>query len=130
MESRNVELGTLTLSIQRRPGLGEPIRVWWRGKSEDMHPARLLAPHFRALLDEATNRGAPLELHFEQLEYINSSTLVALSQLIRDGRARSIKLVMFYDSERKWQKLTFDALRVFVTGDDSLRLRPAGEWAP
>lgn len=105
----------------------EPLQVLWRGKSEDVQPARLLAPHFRDLLEEAASRSAPLELHFEHLEYLNSSTLVALTQLIHDARARRVDLVMFFDAERKWQKLTLDALRVFVTGDRSLMLRPVGE---
>lgn len=127
MLSRSVELGSLTLTIQRRAGLREPLQVLWRGKSEDVQPARILAPHFRDLLDEAAGRSAPIELHFEELEYLNSSTLVALTQLIRDARARAVKVVMFFDAERKWQKLTLEALRVFVTGDGSLLLRPVGE---
>lgn len=127
MLSRHVELGSLTLTIQRRAGLREPLQVLWRGKSEDVQPSRLLTPHFRDLLEEAASRSAPLELHFEDLEYLNSSTLVALTQLIRDARSKGVDLVMFFDAERKWQKLTLDALRVFVTGDGSLVLRPVGE---
>lgn len=127
MLSRNVDLGPLTLTIQRRAGLGEPLQVIWRGKSEDPQPARILRPHFRDLIEEAAGRKAPLELHFEELDYLNSSTLVALAQLIRDARARAVRLVMVFDADRKWQKLTLEALRVFVTGDGSLELRPLGD---
>lgn len=127
MLSRSIHLGSLSLVVQRQAGLGAPIQVIWRGKSEDVRPARLLTPHFRELIEEAATRSSSLELHFEELDYINSSTLVALTQLIHDSRSRGVKLVMFFDAERKWQKLTLDALRVFVTGDGSLVLRPVGE---
>jgi hypothetical protein len=43
-------------------------------------------------------------------------------QLIQDARARGVRLVMSYDQALKWQKMSFDALRVFAR-DDLFQLR-------
>jgi hypothetical protein len=69
-------------------------------------------------------RKLPIELHFEKLEHFNSSTITSIIQLIQDSRARGVKLVLVYDEALKWQKLSFDALRVFAR-DDLLELRSA-----
>lgn len=127
MRPREVVHGGLTLAIEQPPGVRQAIRVVWRGKSDDVRPTRFLAPHFQALMDEASRLAVPIEMRFEELEYINSSTLSALAQLIRECRTKAVKLVMVYDPERKWQKLSFDALRVFLTNDNTLELRPLAE---
>ena len=84
----------------------------------------MLAPYFREVMASAATRKLPLELHFEKLEHFNSSTITSIIQLIQDSRARSIKLILVYDQALKWQKLSFDALRVFAK-DDLLELRSA-----
>jgi hypothetical protein len=100
------------------------VRLLWKGKSNNRHPAEALAPYFREVLATAGRRQQPLELHFEDLEHFNSSTITSIIQLIQDARARGIKLVLVYDHALKWQKLSFDALRVFAK-DDLLELRAA-----
>jgi hypothetical protein len=94
------------------------------GKSADRQPGRVLAPYFSMVLDKAAERRVPVEQHFEKLEYFNSSTLTAIIQLIQEARAREVKLVIRFDQGQKWQKLNFDALRVFMKGDDLLQLQP------
>jgi len=100
------------------------VQLLWRGKSNNRHPSEALVPYFREVLATAVTRKVPLELHFEKLEHFNSSTITSIIQLIQDSRARSIKLVLVYDEALKWQKLSFDALRVFAR-DDLLELRSA-----
>jgi len=100
------------------------VQLMWRGKSNNRHPGEALAPYFRDALATAGARKVPVELHFEKLEHFNSSTITAIIQLIQDARARSIKLVLVYDQGLKWQKLSFDALRVFAK-DELLELRAA-----
>ena len=100
------------------------VQLLWKGKSNNRHPGEALAPYFRDVLATAAMRKVPVELHFEKLEHFNSSTITALIQLIQDARARAIRLVLFYDKALKWQKLSFDALRVFAR-DDLLELRSA-----
>ena len=100
------------------------VRLLWRGKSNNRHPSEALVPYFREVLAAAHARRRPVELHFEQLEHFNSSTITSIIQLIQDSRARSIKLILVYDQALKWQKLSFDALRVFAR-DELLELRSA-----
>ena len=100
------------------------VQLLWKGKSNNRHPGEALAPYFREVLATASLRRVPVELHFEQLEHFNSSTITSIIQLIQDSRARSIKLILVYDQALKWQKLSFDALRVFAR-DDLLELRSA-----
>jgi hypothetical protein len=100
------------------------VRLLWKGKSNNRHPGEALAPYFREVLTAAGNRKLPLELHVEKLEHFNSSTITSIIQLIQDSRARAIKLVLVYDQALKWQKLSFDALRVFAR-DELFELRAA-----
>jgi hypothetical protein len=101
-----------------------PIRLMWNGKSNDRHPAKVLSPYFVSVLSAAVSRDVPVELHFEKLEHFNSSTVTSIIQLIQDCREQHIKLVIVYDHSLKWQKLSFDALRVF-SRDELLELRTA-----
>ncbi|TMQ10607.1 MAG: STAS domain-containing protein [Deltaproteobacteria bacterium] len=100
------------------------VQLLWKGKSNHRHPGEALAPYFREVLAIAAQKRVPLELHFEKLDHFNSSTISSIIQLIQDSRARSVKLVLVYDQALKWQKLSFDALRVFAR-DDLLELRSA-----
>jgi hypothetical protein len=95
-------------------GVYPSLQLNWKGKSNSRQPAELLGPYFRDVLATAGQRGVPLELHFEKLEHFNSSTITSLIKLIQDARARTVKLVLVYDPALKWQKLSFDALRVFA----------------
>lgn len=100
------------------------LRLVWSGKSTSRQPGAALTPYFRDALTAAGARNVALELRFEELEYFNSSTITAIIQLIQDARARAVKLILVYDQALKWQKLSFDALRVFVR-DELLELKAA-----
>jgi hypothetical protein len=113
------------LQIEARQDDASPaLQLRWRGRSNHRHPGDALGPYFREVLATAGAQGRPVELHFEQLERSNSSTIASIIQLIRDSRARSIKLILVYDRARDWQKLSFDALRVLAR-DHLLELRSA-----
>jgi hypothetical protein len=100
-----------------------PITLVWKGKSDDRYPGKVLGPYFGRVLARAEERRAPVEMHFEKLDHFNSSTIAAVIRFIQDARQRAVKLVLVYNQQLKWQKLSFDALRVFAK-DDLLELRP------
>ena len=101
------------------------VRLAWLGKSNDRQPDKVLAPLFAGAFERVEKKKAPLELHFESLEHFNSSTITTLIQLIQEARGRGARLVVVFDPQRKWQKLSFDALRIFVKADGLFELRPA-----
>ncbi len=121
MES--LQAGDLTIEVA--DDASAALVCTWRGKSTERQPKATLAPYFDQLLEAASSGGVPLEMHFENLEHFNSSTITVLIRLIQNARSRGVKLVMVYDAELKWQRLSFDALRVFDKGDQLFALRAA-----
>ncbi len=111
------------LAIEAVDQAGSALQLHWRGKSNDRHPGKVLEPYFTRVIAAAGARGATVELHFEKLDHFNSSTITALIQLLQDARSQGIKVVILFDKALKWQKLSFDALRVFAKGDDLLQIR-------
>jgi hypothetical protein len=103
---------------------GAPIRLLWMGRSTARNPGEILVPYLREVFQQAAARGGvPVEMHFEAMEHFNSSTVAALIYLIQDARGRHVPLVFVYDQNLKWQKLSFDAMRVFVRSDGLLQMR-------
>jgi hypothetical protein len=100
------------------------IKFVWKGRSVARNPGELLVPYFQRVFQEAADRGpVPVEMHFEVMEHFNSSTVGALIHLIQDARGRRVPLIFVYDQRLKWQKLSFDAMRVFVRSDGLLQMR-------
>jgi hypothetical protein len=87
------------------------VRLRLTGKSSSRDAGKVLAPIFDQALQSASAEGRALELHFERLEYFNSSTIAALVQFIRAAQAKGIGLTVVYDGTQKWQAMSFDALK-------------------
>ncbi len=100
------------------------LEIAWRGKSNDRYPRRALAPFFERVLAQAQAQHALVDMQFASLEHFNSSTITSVIELIQEARAKAVPLVIHYDGKVTWQKVTFEALRVFVKDDGLLDLRP------
>jgi hypothetical protein len=103
-------------------GPAAPIQLLWTGKSNERDPAATLTPYFTAVLASARATGVPIELHFEKLEHFNSSTITSIIKLVEDARRAGVKLVVSYDKEIRWQRMSLEPLRVFA--NDLFELRP------
>ena len=116
--------GELRIDVQETesPAL---LQLLWTGKSREQQPRKTLLPFFSTALSRAADREATLQLHFEKLEYFNSSTITCIIHLIQDARSRGVKVVIVFDPAHKWQKLSFEALRAFAKADGLLELRAA-----
>lgn len=101
------------------------IRSTWSGKSTHRHPSKVLGPWFDQLLAWAEEEQLPISMHFEGLEHFNSSTIGAIVQLIQSARSRQIPLTVVYSTAHRWQRLSFEALRVFEEDDGLLTLKGA-----
>ena len=110
------------LTIEPRQSPGGPVELFWRGKSNDRHPARTVVPYVAEVLAAAKAESALVRLHFETIEHMNSSTITAIIQIIQDARTRRTQLVIVFDPSKNWQKLSFEALGVFVKGDGLLQI--------
>lgn len=111
------------LNIKTRKDGAEVIRVDWLGKSNSRQPASVLAPYFEELMKTAQSVRQPIEMHFEEIEHFNSSTITALIQLIQKLGQVNLRLSLVYNPRLKWQKLSFDALKVFQKPDGLLEIR-------
>lgn len=119
----NLSAGDLAIEVSGEPP--EPIQCVWLGKSNHRHNDRILTPYLRDLLTAAREAGVALEMHFEHLDHLNSSTITILIKLIQDAQEAGVRLVLVYDRGLKWQNLSFNALRVFVNGDGLFDLQEA-----
>jgi len=92
------------------------VKLFWRGKSNSRHPGKVLDPYLSSLAEAAAGHGMKIEMHFEKLEYLNSSTVSSIIRFIRCAKEKDIELTIVYDESCNWQRLSFDALRIFADG--------------
>jgi hypothetical protein len=104
-----IQLGDLAAELDR--GNAGTLKVHLSGRSSSREAGKTLAPLFDRVLTEAKAESRVLALHFERLEYFNSSTIAALVQFIRAVQERGIGLTVVYDGKQRWQAMSFDALR-------------------
>jgi hypothetical protein len=115
--ARRLVEGELTLEV--RPGADE-LRVAWSGKSADREPGRFLVPALSALLGEARTASSRLVLDFSALDYMNSSTFTPVVKILDEARRGGVPITLEYSVAKKWQSLSFSALRTFETPDGSV----------
>lgn len=104
-----VTVGKLRIALDRSsPGT---LRVDFTGRSASREAGKALAPVLDALLGEARACGAALSLHFQALDYFNSSTIAAIVRFLRASEEAGIVTTLVYDGRQRWQALSFDTLR-------------------
>ena len=76
-----IQLGDLTAELDRANA--GTLKIHLSGRSSSREAGKTLAPLFDRVIAEASAESRVLALHFERLEYFNSSTIAALVQFIR-----------------------------------------------
>ena len=104
-----MQLGDLTAAFDRQDA--GTLRVRLSGRSSSREAGKALAPLFDRVLSDGKRDALALALHFERLEYFNSSTIAALVQFIRSAHESGVALTVVYDGKQRWQAMSFDALR-------------------
>jgi hypothetical protein len=107
-------LGDLTIDVKEEPG--RLVQVW-KGSSNSRDPSVGLRPFFELSLAEASTRKLALELHFEQLNHFNSSTIAVLLRFIEKAGQKAVKLVLFYNGSQRWQGHNFEAIALLHRSD-------------
>jgi hypothetical protein len=105
----SMQFGDLLAELDR--GDAGVLRVRLSGRSSSREAGKTLAPLFDRILSDARQEWRVLALHFEKLEYFNSSTIAALVQFIRAAHEGGVALTVVYDGKQRWQAMSFDALR-------------------
>ena len=101
-----------------------PFRLVLRGKSTHREPEAILGPLFADILPKVKGPGAALELHLEDLEFFNSSTITTVIHFIKDLRDQRVATSVTYDASRAGQRVFFDALRLLQKPDGFLKITP------
>ena len=73
-------------------------------------------------LRRARDARLPLVMDFSDLEYMNSSTFTPVVKALDESRRLSVSVVLEYSTSRKWQALSFSALRTFETLDGRIKV--------
>lgn len=94
----------------------EELRLDWCGKSNDRHPERLLGPLMVQVLQRCED-GRALVLDFHAMEYMNSSTFTPVVKMLEQACRGVQRVRLEYSAARKWQALSFSALKSFETSD-------------
>ena len=116
----NLVFGDLTIEARESPGTLELV---WTGKSNDRTPGRVLDPWLTGVIGSAAERKLAVAMHFERLEHYNSATITSLIRVIQLGCNKGVRIAIIYDKALKWQKLSFEALRVLGKNDGLLEIR-------
>lgn len=111
---RRWEEGELSLEATLAPG---EVRVAWRGRSADREPGRFLMPILNEVVETCRRSSSRLYLDFSALDYMNSSTFTPVVKSIHEARRAGVVMVLEYSLAKKWQALSFSALRTFETAD-------------
>ncbi|RME19430.1 MAG: hypothetical protein D6806_18315 [Deltaproteobacteria bacterium] len=116
----NHSSGDLLITVEEKE---DRLVLDWRGKSNDRAPGQHLLPFFEKVLQQAGGSGKTVEMHFEHLAHFNSSTITAIIKMLQTARQKKVRTEIVFDGSLKWQKLSFDALRIFEKQGEGITFR-------
>ena len=120
MEEENFIEGPLLLRLYET---AELVCLEWRGQSMAREPGKFLLPVLSKALDRGLQREKPLVIDFQQLEYLNSSTITPVIRILEHARRGHSRVQIIYNKSLKWQSLSFTALELFKTPDARIDVR-------
>ena len=96
------------------------IELKWLGKSVEREPGKILNPIFSDLLMQGKKENKRIIVDFSFLDYMNSSTIMTISKFLEKGKDSENQITVRYNSSRRWQKMSFNALKIFQTSNGSI----------
>ncbi|MDY7031949.1 MAG: hypothetical protein SVY10_08570 [Thermodesulfobacteriota bacterium] len=101
----------------------DSIHMKWTGKSIDREPAKFLTPILVDLLEKGSDKNIRICLDFRKLDYMNSSTITPVIKILERAKRGKIPITVLYRKSLKWQELTFSALEIFQTKDQTVQIK-------
>ncbi|GBF37027.1 hypothetical protein [Leptospira johnsonii] len=101
---------------------GDPIEVRWLGKSVQRNPSQFIIPTLSDVMKRGSNENKMVVWDFTHLDYMNSSTITPVIKILETVKKGSGKIRLIYNKDKKWQDLSFSALRIFETKDGRIQV--------
>lgn len=117
---RDLVIDDLQIDKTQTPG---SVRLDWQGSSRLRTPGELMSFLDGVVRDVLAHKAA-IELHFEQIAYLNSTTMVAVIRFIKEICDKNISIRISYDPRSRLQRMFVDTLRLFDTKDGLFLLQP------
>jgi hypothetical protein len=113
-------IGDLQINKTQTPG---SLRLDWQGSSRLQAPGELTSFLDGVVRDVLAHKAA-IELHFEQIAYLNSTTMVAVIRFMKDICDKEISIRISYDPRSRLQRIFAETLRMFDAKDGRFLLQP------
>lgn len=107
----NLAINNLNITVED----GKKVIVCWFGRCDLAKPSEVITPFFVKVIDDYITNDKILEIDFKKLEYMNSSTVLPILELIRALHKKDITCDIIYDNNSIWQKHSFSALKNTVS---------------
>lgn len=109
------------LRIEIKEG-DESIEVNWFGKSDQRNPNQFIVPIMQDVLRSAQDAKKQIIWNFVDLDYMNSSTITPIIKSLEQAKRGANRVRVLYNRTKKWQDLSFSALRIFETKDGRIEV--------
>jgi hypothetical protein len=114
---KNLKEGALEINSSISNG---KTNIIWLGKSQDRDPGHMLNPYFEGIINEIT--GTEVSIDFTKLEYMNSSTVTSIINLIRLLDKAKVLTNLKYNKNLKWQSASFKALETITESMTNIKV--------
>lgn len=112
------------LSIQTTRAT-DKVRLDWRGTGRLQDAHGQLSPFLDQASADAAAAGVSIEMHIEEMAFLNSETMGAVIRFIKVSLDRRVGVEFVFDSGQSWQRLFSEGLRGFERRSGLFTLRPA-----
>lgn len=100
----------------------DAIEVNWFGKSDQRNPNQFIVPIMQEVLRNAQDAKKQIIWNFADLDYMNSSTITPIIKSLEQAKRGANRVRVLYNRSKKWQDLSFSALRIFETKDGRIEV--------
>ncbi len=99
------------------------VMLRWTGRSVDREPGKFITPVLTEMLKRSDSGRKKIIMDFKDLSYMNSSTITPIIKVLDRIKRGMGNIMLMYDAEKKWQELSFSALRIFETSDGRVAVK-------